>query len=281
MSTKRIAPLLFAASVFLSLSCGSDDESPAGPGDGTHAPADSVPPEVVSFDPDSGATDLHLLRVFTILFSEPMDESSIDSLSVTTLPATPVRTELSTSGDSLAVRPDSIWPVSSDLVLVLAGLADTAENDLDTFRLSVATGPYDSAHLADRFEPNNSTAAATPIEVNRVYPYEDNDFEDEAAAVDTGTIADLSACYLDEDWFSFPALTGQTITLTMDGDAATSIRRMGIFEPGGEQFTTVFLDSTTSTIHLDATADGTAKAMVMIWDGQVTYDLTIRTTEEK
>ena len=107
--------------------------------------------------------------------------------------------------------------------------------------------------------------------------YEDNDFQDEAAAVEPGLHEGLTACYLDADWYAFPVTDGQTIHFGVEhgGPTGTRLRRLRILEPGGLDVVQVFTVEPDAAVSLTATADGEAQVMVMFWDDAIEYSMTI------
>jgi hypothetical protein len=364
---------LFAVPAVALAACSSDDGS-----NGT-GPHDTQAPTVITIAPPDGTTDLGLLASFTVTFSEAMDEATLNAQTVT-LDSGEVALELypSPSGETLVVRPDSLLPAARVLTLALAGATDLTGNAIEPFTATVTTGPLDCAHLADRFEPNETAAAAAEVMLDTLYTglstcqddedvfhftvpdtlmvtarthiiyandddwqiywerqdgitsaatmgtsantgetpsfhytflpgtygvklygyhaeerilydleletsppcrddiYEDNDFDDEAAAITPGTYAGLTGCYLDSDWYSFFVLAGETITITVDTGDYTGTRRLIIREPGGEQIhATSELSAPVSTLSLTATGDGQARVMCMVWQDGVVYNMMV------
>ncbi len=109
--------------------------------------------------------------------------------------------------------------------------------------------------------------------------YEDNDFEDEAAAIDPGFHPGLTGCYLDADWFRLPVRAGQTLTLTMDTHEYQGHRRLTIRLGPINLVLDPTEGETVSNLGLTATADGEALLMCMVWEDGVVYDMTITVTD--
>lgn len=103
--------------------------------------------------------------------------------------------------------------------------------------------------------------------------HEDNDFQDQAAAVDPGILEGLRGCRVDADWYSVPVEAGQTIRLTLDPGEYNGITRLRIREPGGSQEQVNGNGETMA--EQGVTADGTAHVMSQVWNDDVIYDLTI------
>jgi len=103
--------------------------------------------------------------------------------------------------------------------------------------------------------------------------YEDNDFIDQAVEVTPGTL-DLVGCHVDEDWFSVPMVTGQTITVTLDPGDYTGTRRLHVREPGGSGDSETGRETPTS-VSMTATQDGLASFYAQVWDDDIPYQLTI------
>jgi len=153
-------------------------------------PADTTPPMVVSRSVQNGETDVGLIERFDIQFSEPMDPATIVFPNIYVAGRGPVGyVEYDPASRTASFIPDTLYSASAAQLLVISGeVADDSGNALgvpDTTEFE--TGPFDCGHLADYFEPNESIAQATPIELDRTY-------------------RTLATCGIDEDFYSF-ALT--------------------------------------------------------------------------
>ncbi|MFB3910040.1 MAG: Ig-like domain-containing protein [Candidatus Eisenbacteria bacterium] len=165
VSTRAVLPAIWIAAALVFLACSEDDSKSTEP-----PPADTTPPALLSFDPAQGASGVSLLQSFTLVFSEGLDPASVGAESVTLGdPIVPTRRVLSVSGRMLTVWPDSLLPADRSLTLHVAGVTDSAGNAAAPFDLIVTTGPYDCDHLADRFEPNEDSSAATVLEPDTLY----------------------------------------------------------------------------------------------------------------
>jgi hypothetical protein len=105
-------------------------------------------------------------------------------------------------------------------------------------------------------------------------PYEDNDFPDEAAAVEAGTLVGIVGCHRDADWFAVPVTAGQAITLAIDPGEYLGTRHLEIREPGGGKVD-VTGGSTLGWLALKAKADGIALVQAEFWQDIGAYDLSI------
>jgi hypothetical protein len=148
----------------LLLSCSSDDTSKP------EEPRDTEAPTVVSADPAEGTVDVPLLQPFTVTFSEAMDRTSLNLLTIELgSPAVPIGLHIPASAQSVVVQPDSLLHPDQPMALTISGATDLAGNALAPFTLNVTTGPLDCAHLADRFEPNDLPSTAAEVKTDTTY----------------------------------------------------------------------------------------------------------------
>ncbi len=143
----------------------SKDNGPTG--NGSH---DTERPTVLTVDPPDGATGVRLLQPITITFSEAMDTTTLNPQTIALNPGiVPMRYCPSASGETLTLLPYSTLSANAALTLTLAGATDLAGNALEPDTLGFVTGPFDCAHLADRFEPNDESATATGVSLDTLY----------------------------------------------------------------------------------------------------------------
>jgi hypothetical protein len=110
-------------------------------------------------------------------------------------------------------------------------------------------------------------------------PYEDNDFEDEAAPITPGLHEGLTGCYVDADWYSVPIEMGQTLTLTMNTPEYTSTRRVTIVMPDNTWTSDTRHDENVTIISGSTSAEGTARVMCMVWTDGIIYNMAIEITD--
>jgi hypothetical protein len=144
----------------------------AGCGDDNESPKDVTPPTVVDTSPADQATDVSPYPVVEVWFSEAMDAATIDTLTffVDGLHAHSVAYDEADHKATLC--PATLAEADSEYdVHVESEVEDAAGNAMgEDVVFSFTTGAQDCVHLADRFEPNDVIAAATPVEVDVVYP---------------------------------------------------------------------------------------------------------------
>jgi hypothetical protein len=129
-----------------------------------------VSPKVTQTYPEDGATDVNLFTEISIWFSRDMDEASLDSIYVGDM--TNHSVDYSGSEKMATVLVDSMLkPGTLYEVRVVSYVMDTDGNKLAAdYEFSFTTGPFDCAHLQDRFEPNDDITTATPVELDTHYP---------------------------------------------------------------------------------------------------------------
>jgi hypothetical protein len=144
----------------------------AGCGEDLDAPRDTTPPTVIETTPPDGATDVGLLQPFTFRFSEAMDPATLNDATVSVHGefAAGLFTSYDRHARTLWVAPDSLWTPEADLQLEISGARDAFGNALPDVAVDFSTGPDDCDHRVDYLEPNDETATAPRIELDRVYP---------------------------------------------------------------------------------------------------------------
>ena len=352
-------------------SCGSS-------ADGGPAPGDTTPPTVVSMTVSDGETDVGLIEELAVVFSEDMDEATINEVSAYVAGRGPME-HISYDPDArrLSIVPDTLYAQSLWHELVLTdSITDLAGNPLSPDTTEFQTGPLDCAHLADRFEPNETTATATVAATDSIYytlsvcgsdrdvfaftlaeplkvhintvlkaagpqyswslsfmradgqdyatcgfsatqgghytydysflpgtyyteirggaeapyalydlelatsepceddEYEDNDFIDEAAAVSPGLHDGLRGCEVDQDFYSFHAEAGQTITVTASQlpHALWPHSNITIYGPNQSTLAGDGSDEMIHTLSATALSSGTHYAGLRFWS-EVGYTL--------
>lgn len=162
---------------------------------------DTTPPTVVSRSVSNGQTGVGLLTEFSVTFSEALDPATVDSASVFVSGRGPTpHLSYDPGTRTLSLFPDTLFASQTWHEFVLTdSITDLAGNPLSSDTTDFQTGPLDCAHLADRFEPNETVAQAVHVEVGREYPA-------------------LSICGPDTDVFSF------TVTDTVKVHFKTRLR---------------------------------------------------------
>jgi hypothetical protein len=157
MLSRLISLVLILACICLASGCGDDK--------GTEV----VSPEVTQTYPEDGAVDVSLYTGVSIWFSRDMDEASLDSIYIGDM--TTQYAQYSASEKMVTVLPDSMLkPETLYEVRVVSYVMDTDGNNLaEDYTFGFTTGPFDCAHIQDRFEPNDDIATATPVELNTTY----------------------------------------------------------------------------------------------------------------
>jgi len=159
MLSRILSLILILTCICLVLGCGDDK--------GTEV----VSPKVTQTYPEDGATDVSLFTGISVWFSRDMDEATLDSIYVSDMTNHDV--EYSVSEKMATVLLDSMFkPETLYEVRVVSYVADTDGNNLAAdHTFSFTTGPFDCAHIQDRFEPNDDLANATPIELDTPYTF--------------------------------------------------------------------------------------------------------------
>jgi hypothetical protein len=155
--------------VFLTPSCGDDD-------DGGVAPGDTTSPTVASSSPANGDTDVGLVPLIEVTFSKAMDAATINdttiSLATAAVTTAPALTVTYDAGEQRALCfPDStLAPDATYTVTCSEAVCDAAGNAMASpWSAAFTTGAFDCAHLADRFEDNDSTAEALAAQTDYWY----------------------------------------------------------------------------------------------------------------
>ncbi|MFH1502676.1 MAG: Ig-like domain-containing protein [Candidatus Eisenbacteria bacterium] len=162
--TVRIARAALALLVCAALaSCSS---SGGGPG-----PGDTTPPGVTQVNLTDGQTDVGLIHRISVTFSEDMDESTIGDTTVIVSGRAPRgHVDYDDATRTVTFTPDTLYAAQTWHSFILSGeIADEAGNTIEPDTTAFQTGPLDTDHLDDYFEPNGSAAAAVPIELGRRY----------------------------------------------------------------------------------------------------------------
>ncbi len=145
-----------AALVVVSLALSSCSDS----GGGTD-PDDTTPPTVIARTVTDGETDVGLIEELAVVFSEDMDDATIDQVSAYVAGRSPT-THLSYDPDErrLSIVPDTLYAQSVWHEFVLTdSVTDPAGNSLSPDTTEFQTGTLDCAHLSDRLEPNDPSAS--------------------------------------------------------------------------------------------------------------------------
>ncbi len=109
--------------------------------------------------------------------------------------------------------------------------------------------------------------------------YEDNDFMDQATPVTAGTLTDLRACYIDDDYYAIDLTSGQALTVTLDAPGTDGeLRRMWILTPSGTEMGRYNGYGNPCSLERTAFTDGTHYVQVRWWMDDVDYELDFEVT---
>ncbi len=108
----------------------------------TGGPRDVAPPELLSIEPDSGATGVDTAAVIRLSFSEPMDRASVET-GLLVAPGVRGGAFSWTGGRTVTFRPDRPLRASTaHTMLLVAGVRDARGNVVDRpFAVHFTTGP--------------------------------------------------------------------------------------------------------------------------------------------
>ncbi len=158
--------LLYLACVAVcSLALVSCSSSSSGPDDDVGAPT------ITDISLQDGATDVGLIERIDITFSESMDPATVtgDNILVSGRSVSGY-VEYDDAEQMASFIPDTLYaPETLHQVTVSDGVTDVAGNPVEALTASFTTGPFDTDHLDDYFEPNETVVSATPIELDRRY----------------------------------------------------------------------------------------------------------------
>ena len=152
------------ASAALLVSCGTNPET--GP-----SPPDTTRPVVNYVSMSDGYVDAGLVDRIVVTFSEKMDASSITPSTMFVSGRAPKgHIGYDEVSRTATFTPDTLYAAETGHVFVVGdSVTDLAGNPLVPDTTAFRTGAFDCEHLADHMEPNNSIAAAAPIELERTY----------------------------------------------------------------------------------------------------------------
>jgi hypothetical protein len=106
--------------------------------------------------------------------------------------------------------------------------------------------------------------------------YEDNDFEDEAAALAVGQHDGLRGCHVDVDYFTFEMAAGDSLSVTVDAsfppDAWETVR-INLSPPDGSDSDYYQGTDNPNTLVVTSTTAGSATLKVRFWVDDVEYSL--------
>ncbi|MCK4409874.1 MAG: Ig-like domain-containing protein [Candidatus Eisenbacteria sp.] len=164
MTRTSVLRTWLVASFALLASCGTDPET--GP-----SPPDTTRPVVNHVSMPDGEEDAGLVDRIVVTFSEKMDASSITPSTMFVSGRAPKgHIGYDEASRTAAFTPDTLYAAETWHVFVVGdSVADLAGNPLVPDTTAFRTGAFDCEHLADHMEPNNSIAAAAPIELERTY----------------------------------------------------------------------------------------------------------------
>ncbi len=149
-------------------------------------PGDTQRPTIDTSTPADGATDQSLVQSVELTFSEAMDAETISDTTLLLAGRTPVpHVRYDETTRTATITPDTLFAAETwHEVVVTEEVTDLAGNPAWPETLSFQTGTFDADHLADFFEPNESTAEASPVDVG-------------------GTCYSLTGTYGDKDTYEF------------------------------------------------------------------------------
>jgi hypothetical protein len=109
--------------------------------------------------------------------------------------------------------------------------------------------------------------------------YEDNDFPDEAKPIEAGLHEGLRGAGVDSDYFSIGLTAGQTLTITVTEDPATSVtRRVEIASATGSTYAGGAYDEGPVVVSWTAAQTGTHLIYVRWWADDIVYSLNVEVT---
>lgn len=97
--------------------------------------------------------------------------------------------------------------------------------------------------------------------------------------LDGGSIADLSACEGDEDWFTFAAEAGQSLSVAIDSWSELGDVDFALYDPAGEYAGGAFGEADYESYDTVANASGQFRVLVFLADGSqagVPYDIDVQ-----
>jgi hypothetical protein len=209
--TTRLALAAFALVACIALaSCSSSD---GGPG-----PGDTTPPDVSQANLTDGQTDVGLVHRISVTFSEDMDETTIDSTTVSVAGRAPAGyVDYDDETHTVTYTPDTLYAAQAWHSFTLSDeITDEAGNAIDEETISFETGSLDCEHLGDYMEPNETFEESAHLEVDRWY-------------------RSLTMCPGDEDWFSFTVTETAMVTLLERLKHADDTNWARYFERGDDE----------------------------------------------
>lgn len=109
----------------------------------TASAADSVPPQILSFNPPNGATGIDISTAVSITFSEPVNPITVNNATfIVSVAGTPSPGRISFSGQNTVATftPDQPFPTNSLVTVALsAGISDVAGNAISPFTSTFTT----------------------------------------------------------------------------------------------------------------------------------------------
>ncbi len=149
-----------AACLMLVVGCGDDG--------GTDV--EITRPTVTQTSPEGAATDVSLVPLISIWFSEEMDASSLTGIGVTGIATHHVGYD--TLGNKATVYiSEALEGETAYEVTVPAAVTDEEGHSLGTAHtFSFTTGPVTCDNAADYFEPNNATNETADVQIPCTYP---------------------------------------------------------------------------------------------------------------
>ncbi len=118
-----------------------------------------------------GQTDIGLISRIDVTFSESMDASTINDTTITVSGRAPKgHVEYDDATHTASFIPSTLYAAEVRHNFTISGsVTDESGNPIDPDTTSFQTGTLDTDHLDDYFEPNGSSAEATPVELGRRY----------------------------------------------------------------------------------------------------------------
>ncbi|HVP58878.1 MAG TPA: Ig-like domain-containing protein [bacterium] len=143
-----------------------------GCGDNGGTSQDKKAPTVIATAPADGATDVSPCPVVSVTFSEAMDPASIDTLAFHVDGVQAYSVAYDAAQHKATFFPKGfLEPATTYTAHVDTSVTDANSNAMEhAVAFHFTTGPLDCEHIRDRFEPNDSIAAATPVELATDYP---------------------------------------------------------------------------------------------------------------
>jgi hypothetical protein len=164
MKRKLLLAVALPATAAILVSCGGTD-------DGT-GPGDADAPTVTGTTPADGATDVGLIQRIEVVFSEAMDESTIDETTFdVTARGLSGQVDYDEGSMTATFIPDTLYAAQSSYDVEISDqVEDEGGHSMeDPYAFSFETGELDCDHLDDYLEPNDAMGEPATIDTGKTY----------------------------------------------------------------------------------------------------------------